>query len=339
MKILVITGSYPPDICGVGDYTSCLIGAADEKTWHLYYSNKWALFGICKKIKEIDSFKCSKIILQYPTQGYGWSLVPQLLCLYYTWFTNKTFIVVLHEFSQRTLKAKLATFPLLFANKVIFTNDFERKYAEIRFPLWKKRYNTIRILSNIRPSELLKGWDERNYDIVYFGHIRPLKGLEDFFYTIKVMAKKRSVKVAVIGQVVPEYESYITNLRQEYADLQIDYLFNNDADKVSALLNDSKIVFLPFPDGISERRGSFLAAIANGVLAMTYRGPFVTSHLEQLCFFTSYQEASEDIMWLLDKCPISVYKEKQKLMKQYLTQDLPASWAEIAHLYYKVCME
>ena len=336
-KFLVITGSYPPDICGVGDYTSCLINAANKTTWHLYYSSKWGISTFQKKIKEINSFHCNKIILQYPTQGYGWSLLPQLLCLYYSWFTNKTFIVVLHEFSQRTIKAKLATYPLLFANKVIFTNDFEKKYAECRLPFCKKRYGTIRILSNIKPVKILKNWEERKYDIVYFGHIRPLKGLEDFLRTITTIRESKFIKVAVIGQILPDFEDYLYDLKQQYSNVLIDYFLNNSAEHVASLLNDSKVVFLPFPDGISERRGSFLAAIANGALVMTYKGKFLTPHLKRICFFTSLQDAAEDLIKLLEEMTLPDYQSQREKSEEYFSKELPQSWNEITCLYEQIC--
>lgn len=90
--------------------------------------------------------------------------------------------------------------------------------------------------------------------------------------------------MAIVGQVLSEFESYFTDLKGKYKEVIIDYYLNETSDLVSCLLNNAKIVFLPFPDGISERRGSFLAAITNGALVVTYRGRFVTSSLECICF-------------------------------------------------------
>ena len=39
---LMITGSYPPDICGVGDYTKCFMDNAND-SWELYYSGTYQL--------------------------------------------------------------------------------------------------------------------------------------------------------------------------------------------------------------------------------------------------------------------------------------------------------
>ena len=41
-------------------------------------------------------------------------------------------------------------------------------------------------------------------------------------------------------------------------------IVDQDEDVVSDLLSNIKIVYLPFPDGISSRRGTLLASIQNG---------------------------------------------------------------------------
>lgn len=41
-KILLVSGSYPPDVCGVGDYSYNLINANPAK-WEIYTSSDWRL--------------------------------------------------------------------------------------------------------------------------------------------------------------------------------------------------------------------------------------------------------------------------------------------------------
>lgn len=330
---LMITGSFPPDICGVGDYVSCFISTQSAKDWALYVSDDWSLKLLLKKIREINAFHIDSIFLQYPTQGYGWSLLPQILCIYYVLFTRKKFVVVLHEFSQRSLKAKMATFFLFFANKIVFTNDFEKEYAKTFFPFIHKRFLVIKILSNIKSASILSNWSERSYDLIYFGHIRPNKGLEDVLETTELIQKKRRLKVAVVGQVLSDFQLYFDDLQRKYSLNKIDYYLNKDSDVVSSLLNNSKLVFLPFPDGISERRGSFLAAIANGALVVTYSGRFTTSSLKRICYLTSLKSAATDIDQLLCTINNDIYKERLMLQEKYLLEELPQSWDDIVQLY------
>lgn len=338
-KYLMITGSYPPDICGVGDYTSCFMNAADKSKWQLYYSKDWHLSSIIRKIQEINRYNAEAIVMQYPTQGYGWSLLPLLLCWYYSIFTNKTFIVVLHEFSQRTLKAKLVTSLFRFANRIIFTTNYEKSYAERCFKFSKKKSSVVKIISNIEAVEKsdLKQWDEREIDIAFFGHLAPNKGLEDFFNVVQsIFQKRNTVRIAIIGQIQDDYKNYYNSLLQRYEfTSQCAQFYNKPSAEVSSLLNNTKIVFLPFPDGISERRGSFLAAISNGAVVLSYVGNFTTEELKKIIVPVDSRDAAQTLCLLLE-----LYDKERMLTYHsecisYLNNNIPSSWRTVVSLYEK----
>lgn len=78
---------------------------------------------------------------------------------------------------------------------------------------------------------------------MYFGHIRPSKGLEDVFQVVLDLQRAKTVKVAIVGQVLSEFESYFTDLKGKYKEVIIDYYLNETSDLVSCLLNNAKIVF------------------------------------------------------------------------------------------------
>lgn len=331
MKKLMITGSYPPnDVCGVGDYTACFMAETNKQEWALYYSNDWSLKTLKNKIKEINSYNSKFIIMQYPTQGYGWSIVPQFIALYYSLFTKKKFITVLHEFSQRTTKAKIATIPFLLSDNIIFTNTFEKNFAEKILPFRKNKYNIIKIFSNISSPKKINSLSERDYDICYFGHIRPLKGLEDF---IEVVSKFKNKKILIIGQVLNEYKEYANKMEKECINGNISFMYNKRIEEVSNLLNKTKIAFLPFPDGVSERRGTMLAALSNGTVVVTYKGKFSTDGLIKTCFITNKENAFKDISNLLEGLNDSKFANIQEMNKEYLNKEIPHSWKDIVNMY------
>lgn len=136
---------------------------------------------------------------------------------------------------------------MFFANEIIFTTDFERNYSKKLFPFISKRFHTIKILSNIKAVKDLHKWEDRKYDLMYFGHIRPSKGLEDVFQVVLDLQRAKTVKVAIVGQVLSEFESYFTDLKGKYKEVIIDYYLNETSDLVSCLLNNAKIVFYLFP--------------------------------------------------------------------------------------------
>lgn len=324
--MLIITGSYPPHICGVGDYTCRLMNTDKGKEWHLYHSSIWGVSSFVKHIRAINKTKEHTLNLQYPTQGYGWSLVPHLLCVYYSWFTRKRFSVTLHEQSQLSLKARWAQkIILLTANRVIFTNTFERNYAIRRILCIKNRSTVIKIFSNISVSQPIKSVGERTIDVVNFGHIRPLKGLEFFIDTIA--NAKEPIKAIIAGQVPSGFEDYYKELEIKAKKANIGICLNlSDAD-VSELLNDAKIVYLPFPDGASERRGSLLASLANGAVVATTIGPFTSQELS-LAVIDIDRIAISDILINED-----LLKDKQQKAFEFMKAEMPQSWDEIAQQY------
>ena len=329
----MITGSYPPDVCGVGDYSACFMRETDCEKWNLYHSSNWKVNCIITKIREINSYGCKYIVMQYPTQGYGWSLLPQLICLYYSWFTRKRFTVVLHEFSQRTFKAKIASLFLLFANKVIFTSEYEKLAANRIVCGLAKNAAVIRILSNITAELPLHPMHERDIDVAYFGHLRPQKGLEDFIQIINTIHTSRSkIRVCIIGQRLVEYETYLHTLLNNCKH-NVELHFNCSNLEAAQLLNKTKIVFLPFIDGLSERRGSFLAAISNGTLVVSYTGRFTTKELKNIFISTSYPHAVETILSILDTMDDDTFEFYQKKSQLYLHNNLPSCWKSIVSMY------
>lgn len=326
--MLLITGSYPPSVCGVGDYTARLLDTDGALTsgWQLYYRTKWGLSTLAQHIKAINRTGEQVINLQYPTQGYGWSLVPHLLCVYYSWFTSKRFSVTLHEQSQLSLKARWAQKIIIFtANRIIFTNEFERLYAAKRTPCIKRRSTVVKIFSNISSAKHIRSIPDRRIDLVNFGHIRPNKGLEKFIEAASALSDR--YKVCIAGQVPEGYDDYFLKIETAAKNANIEIRLNLLNEAVSDLLNDTKVVYLPFPDGVSERRGSLLASFANGAVVATTTGQFTTKELA-------------DAVIDIDKTVISDILNNEELLykKQidelnFMKNQMPNSWNEVVSQY------
>ncbi len=334
-KMLVITGTYPPEICGAGDYTFKLMQTSIAQDWELKYFKRWQLSTIFSKIKEINKSKIETINLQYPTMGYQGSFVPHLLCLYYSLFSKKNFTVTIHESSQLSFKAKLSTYIFfVFANRLIFTNKFELNIAS-KIVFWiKSKSKVIKIYSNIETSNVIYPIETRKYDLVYFGLIRPQKGLEEFILVTKLLKQKIiNINAILVGKVQPEYEEYANELIKD-SQLSLTHIFfNKESNEVAEILSNSKIAYLPFPDGISERRGSALAVLKNGCLLITKRGEFTTETFEKICFFENQPNVVvlkiEDLLQETN----TFFQKAQLLTNQVLNEQLPKSWDEVALEY------
>lgn len=333
MKATIITGSFPPDICGVGDYTACLLNTQEAQNWKLLYTKNWKLSNIKNILNDIKKINSHIIIFQYPTMGYKWSLSPQLLCLYYTFFTNKKTIVVLHELSQRTIKAKIATIPFLFANRVIFTNQYEKEYASKLIPWNKPKYKIVKIYSNISAPVKLKNLKERDIDLVYFGHIRPNKGIEDFLEIVIKCKTEKSINACIVGQIIPEYKEFYIRIQDICEKNNINIQTNKAIEEVTNILNRSKIALLPFPDGLSERRGTLLAALASGCSIFSYAGKYTTKELQATCIITKKDTASHDIISYLENITEKTFSTQQDNNLSYLKKEFPLSWEDVVKQY------
>ncbi len=92
MRVLIIAGSYPPDKCGVGDYTFHLANAlaARQKVEvgvltnagqvNAFYDNlvkvfrtvsSWRNKSLLEVRHVVSDFHPDVVHIQYPTQGYG----------------------------------------------------------------------------------------------------------------------------------------------------------------------------------------------------------------------------------------------------------------------------
>ncbi len=274
-KIVLITGSYTPDICGVGDYTEKLFNNLQKSNSSniidLLVWRDWSFFAFWKQYKIIKK-TYTTVHLQYPTEGYGYSLLPFLL---FYLLKSKRRIVTLHEYSQRTKKARWATMLFFYCSDyIIFTTEQERDLVIKKFKFIKNKSSVINIASNIASPIKKIDWHDRKNDIAYFGHIRPNKGIEDFIKLAKTAkANSSSLKFIVVGQVQQRFKDYANNLFS-IEENNIDFFLNHVDTSVSELLQDSKLLYLPFPDGISMRRGSFLAGVENNCLIVSNKGKF-----------------------------------------------------------------
>ncbi len=294
MKILLVTGSYPPDTCGVGDYTFNLAEALLKKgtTVEVITKEDWNITNTFKIIKRIKSIKPNVVHIQYPTAGFGAKMSPQILSLSFPG------MVTIHEITQAHILRKLSLYPFAFRSRhIIFTTSFERDFAARHAPWIYRRSSVIPIGSNIKTTSQQT---ERNpAEILYFGLFRPKKGLEDIFALASLVKQmKLPYFVRMVGKPSPDCSSYVEELYRRAEGLPIKWDQDLDDKSVADLLSRSFIAYMPFPDGASDRRGSLLALLANGVVTITTRGAHTPPSLEQAVLFS---QSPEQALRLVEK--------------------------------------
>lgn len=295
-KILLITGSFPPNYCGVGDYTAKILGClqqSEEFEVNLFHRSNWELNNFWKYLKSLYAEKANVYHFQYPTEGYGYSFLPLFLII--GLFLRKTTITI-HEISSRNSLAYIYTQILIFfASKVVVSNSLEYKHAT-RFVLNKKKIVIIPIGSNIEKSDLNINFQDRNIDLAYFGHIRPIKGIESFLETVSALNYK--FKTIIVGQVLEKYLSFFESIKSQCQKLDLQLILNKDEKEVASILSNVKILYLPFPDGISNRRGTLLAAIENGCTVVSTKSPITefNSFFDKYCYLVESNEEAVTVI-------------------------------------------
>jgi glycosyltransferase involved in cell wall biosynthesis len=286
MKVLMISGSYPPDACGIGDYTMELVNALRQEgvAVETLPSRKWNLMDAQKIVSEIRHSKCDIVHLQYPTEGYRTSLSPQWLSM------RIPTIVTIHEYLNARVERRLASIPFfLFARHLVFTNKFELDGVTRTFPWVRKRSVVIPIGTNIlpRPTSVPRDFNE----VLYFGRIAPAKGLEQVLSFAQLAKQDGSrLGVHIVGTFPPRLRAYAESLMGAARGLPVRWTLDRSPSEVATILASSFLAYLPFPDGASERRGSLKAALASGLVSITTDGSQIPDALRKAVIIANSPE-------------------------------------------------
>lgn len=328
--IVFFTGAYPPDKCGVGDYLFNLNKSLKLSSKTIIFN--LALFNYAWYLIK-NNKKISLVNIQYPTIGYARNkfvaFYPHLAFLFATFLKIRTSIT-LHEYSSLSSRAKFFISLYKRCHKIIVTNEYE-KDCLIDNGFNRDNIEIIPISSNIPGSKKR----HKKYDIIYFGILSKGKGIEDFLDVVEALVKQElHCSVAFIGfkpDVDIEYEDAILN-RARSSEIQL--ILNKEPEEISTLLASSSIALLPFPDGISERRGTALAAMLNDALVITNDGPYANK-FNAMCVLSESKDA-------LITNTVKYYKnptQSEPIVENAKAYAMSLSWDEIAKKYRGIAHE
>ena len=189
-------------------------------------------------------------------------------------------VITVHEWTNVRTHVRLKWLAaFLRPRAVIFTNDHDRRAVK-RCPRLSGRPSaTIPIGSNIDVSEPVS---REPSCVVSFGAIRPDRGWEAFIESAGV-ARERGLdwSFRAIGGAQIYLRRYQNGLRKSSAAKNVTFSGQLDEASVARELARATVGLFPYPDGASERRGSLLAAMTNGLPVVTTDGPQLSTELRR----------------------------------------------------------
>lgn len=293
----MVAGSYPPEPCGVGDYTAKLVGAlAQEKdvrvgvlTTSMVAREKvtdvelieaartWSSSEFMKLIRAIRSWKPDLVHLQYPSQGFFARKLPSVLPLACRLMGVRV-VQTWHEPYRRGSLFNFLT-QLMGVSGLIFVrpgylamlSPFFRKLAG-RFPhVFIPNASALPVSSfdaNERLSRRAELVADRKRLVVFFGFLYPSKGIEDLFE----IANPETDSLVVAGAV--KDEAYLQRLRSTayskgWSERQVRFTGFLTPRDAADLLMAADAVVLPFLNGGGEWNTSIHSALTQGTLVIT----------------------------------------------------------------------
>ena len=236
MRVMLITGSFPPMHCGVGDYTYKLAAALAESAALcvavltsrgaetpeggsfdvLPVMQSWTMKDAPSAIRTIKRWAPDIVHMQYPTQGYGDRSLPSLLPLI-AFFMGGRIVQTWHETYLRREAPGLLLRAIVPSRLVVVRPRYEELlHPMLRWALWRKHAQFIPNASLIGVASLHADGRERvraryldgqQRLIVFFGFLYPVKGVEQLFE----ISNPATDRIVIAGEmnVVPDYRAEI----------------------------------------------------------------------------------------------------------------------------------
>jgi glycerol-3-phosphate cytidylyltransferase len=317
LGVLLVVPTFPPDQCGVGDYTyqlaTHLHGQGHRvsvlSTWRegprrehpfafLPVLRSWH-FPDMQALLDVVRERAPQVVhIQYHNEDYdSVEMISTLpLCLKET-CPDVTVVTTLHNTRSFTFAPQLTMGVMLrFSDWLIITNDADREVLLREHPLHAHKVSVVPAAGGLPCDAALLarrgehraavrrrlGVGDADLLLCYFGFINPEKGLESLLHGLGTLRRQgHGARLLLIGGLHSDREHAVSPYHQELlrliADLGLEaavtatgYL---DAEAASQHLLAADLAVLPFRDGITTKRSSFLSVLGHGVPLLTTAGP------------------------------------------------------------------
>ncbi len=342
MRLCMVSGSWPPAVCGVADAMRIYSGLFTEngansfniittKSYNKYKNEnpnlnvydivkKWGfrdLYNILKTIR----LACPDIIhIQYPTKEYKKHILINFLPIILR-MLGKKIVITIHEYSfNLTFKGRIRLWPSILGAHCVLVSD-PAYIVDIRKIFKNKRIEVLPIASNIPASNLnqiqkaefkkvLIG-NTDNVLIGFFGFVNRNKIILPLFDIIKVLNQKLGItaKLLIIGATDRDKDGFDLKKEIEKSGIQERCIITGYVDDVKAADYLSIVDFgvLLYESGVSPRNATFLAARSQNIKIITTYNPGYSPDSESIFVVNNDEMLVENI------CRIIIENKNKKL--------------------------
>ena len=297
MRVMIVSGSYPPMKCGVGDYTARLANALAElpgtevavltdRRAHVSRCHgrltilpevaTWRLRGLREALAVVRAWKPDVVHLQYPTQGYGsgwlqW-LLPLLLKL-----QGIPVVQTWHEFMRMTSSRNWALIAWMDRVIVVRPNYRESMPALYRWLISGRRIQFIPNASSIPRVDLRESARravrsrfvaDSKMLVAYFGFAFPNKGVEQMFDILDPQ-RHHLVLICDLHADDPYHQQLLTLLASAAWTGSVTVTGFLPEEEVGIILASTDAVVLPFRHGGGIWNSSLHGAANQGTFVLT----------------------------------------------------------------------
>ncbi len=321
MNICLISGSFPPARCGVGDYTARLASAlAQEKHQVVVITSAgrptadftamtvrpvvkhWGLAGMRSLFAVLQPLHPDVVHVQYPSTGYGRALgINMLFILLKLMLPHVQRVITLHEYEVFSWKGRLRLWlTVKTAHKVICTNHHDATLLKKRMP--RLKLQVIPIGSNVGEKNQAQQPLPANGEVMqllHFGTVMPNKGWATMIAALEALAARGlqarlTVMSSLEGKAYLYHQEVASMIERSSVAAWIRFTGYLDEAALAALAGNDDIVVLPFSNGLRLNRGSFVAMLAYGKAIITTEPPFEIEGMAhgQICWMVPPGDAA-----------------------------------------------
>ena len=294
MNVVLVSGTFPPRRCGVGDYTACLAGALIQKACRIRVvtgggaaaradgvpaatvSATWARRDAASWLRALASCEPDVIHFQYPTAAYGrGGAATALLPLAAQRLPRARRVLTLHEYGVLRPWGRWRLRGMIrAADRVICTTEVDARLVRRDHPDRIGRIAVIPLGSNLEPPgavqerEPLAAVPAR---LVHFGTVMPNKGWTHLLALLVRLRRRRpDVELLAVGELNPAGFGFHARVaaeirKRDLADVVRFTGFLPPREARRRLRSGSGVALAPYADGVRLNRGSFIALLRLGL--------------------------------------------------------------------------